>query len=89
LTGGASCRARFVVDIMSCLPFGYAKYAFPDLDGGDSNSTAFKLGRILRLTRLLKLLRLFRLFRPWPMCHYMTQPLVELYGGCVVLLKVS
>jgi alkylation response protein AidB-like acyl-CoA dehydrogenase len=22
-------------------------------------------------------------------CHYMTQPLVELYGGCVVVLKVS
>jgi hypothetical protein len=22
-------------------------------------------------------------------CHYMTQPLVELYGGCMVVLKVS
>jgi hypothetical protein len=22
-------------------------------------------------------------------CHYMTQPLVELYGGCIVVLKVS
>ena len=22
-------------------------------------------------------------------CHYMIQPLVELYGGCMVLLKVS
>jgi hypothetical protein len=21
-------------------------------------------------------------------CHYMTQPLVELYGGCMVVLKV-
>jgi xanthine dehydrogenase large subunit len=22
-------------------------------------------------------------------CHYMTQPLVELYAGCIVVLKVS
>jgi hypothetical protein len=22
-------------------------------------------------------------------CHYMTQPLVELYGGCILVLKVS
>jgi hypothetical protein len=22
-------------------------------------------------------------------CHYMVQPLVELYGGCMVVLKVS
>jgi hypothetical protein len=22
-------------------------------------------------------------------CHYMIQPLVELYGGCMVVLKVS
>jgi hypothetical protein len=28
--------------------------------------------------------------RPPPrQCHYMTQPLVELYGGCMVVLKVS
>jgi hypothetical protein len=24
-----------------------------------------------------------------PVCHYITQPLVELYGGCMVVLKVS
>ena len=28
--------------------------------------------------------------QPWPkVCHYMIQPLVELYGGCMVVLKVS
>jgi hypothetical protein len=29
----------------------------------------------------------FREANPRP--HYMTQPLVELYGGCMVVLKVS
>ena len=24
-----------------------------------------------------------------PVCHYMIRPLVELYGGCMVVLKVS
>jgi hypothetical protein len=28
-------------------------------------------------------------FRWGKVCHYMTQPLVELYGGCMVVLKVS
>ena len=28
---------------------------------------------------------------PWPLevCHYITQPLVERYGGCMVVLKIS
>ena len=25
----------------------------------------------------------------YQVCHYMTRPLVELYGGCMVALKVS
>ena len=25
----------------------------------------------------------------WQVCHYMIQPLVELYGGCMVVLKLS
>jgi hypothetical protein len=28
------------------------------------------------------------LARGTSMCHYMIQPLVELYGGCMVVLKV-
>jgi hypothetical protein len=27
--------------------------------------------------------------RAFEISHYMTQPLVELYGGCMVVLKVS
>ena len=36
-----------------------------------------------------------RMIEPWvfewthKVCHYMTQPLVELYGGCMLVLKVS
>jgi hypothetical protein len=26
---------------------------------------------------------------PTEVCHYINQPLVELYGGCMVVLKVS
>jgi hypothetical protein len=29
------------------------------------------------------------LIQPVQVCHYTTQPLVELYGGCVAVLKVS
>jgi hypothetical protein len=25
----------------------------------------------------------------WQVCHYMTQPLIELYGDCMLVLKVS
>jgi hypothetical protein len=48
-----------------------------------------RLRKLVDRAQCLALLRDLTRASGEEVCHYITQPLVELYGGCMVVLKVS
>ena len=52
-------KGWFVIDLVSCLPFGYVGYLpSSDVEGGGSDLKALKAFRLIRMTKLLRLARI-------------------------------
>eukprot|EP01047_Picozoa_sp_COSAG01_P060595 COSAG01_NODE_7448_length_3208_cov_2.236732_1_plen_530_part_00 len=58
-------RGFFIIDVASCLPFGYITCMAADQEDKDTRSGSVRLLRLLRLIKLLRLLRGLAIFQRW------------------------